>query len=130
MPSITGDRSSCVGIGASRIVRNACRLRAVTLTAATLAACVTAGASLLCDPPAAVAAAGSKASFVPDRIWWVVARKPTLPSRTAKRAAETRAANGEKFNARQLNSNALRFWEVSRCRKDRRHEIVAQVNGK
>jgi rare lipoprotein A len=131
---ITCDRSSRVGIGASRMppndpkvspagVRKALQLFAVALTAAMLAAC--AQSSVVTDKPASLATSrqaspepNTKASFVPKRDAAVVTNKHA-PFGTNKHAAETQdasyglasfyghdsqTASGEKFNAREFTA--------------------------
>jgi len=134
MLSISCDRSSCVGIGTSRIypsarqvssagVGQALRLFAVAVTAATLAAC--AQSSVVTDKRASLATSrqtspesNRQASFVTNRHVAVVTKKPA-PLATNKPAAETQnasyglasfywqgtqTASGEKFNARELTA--------------------------
>ncbi len=134
MSSIICGRSSCVGIGASRMrpdeaevssagVRNAPRLLAVALMAATLAAC--AQPSVVTDKPRSLATnrlASSEpirnASFVPNRHATVVTKRRALFA-NHKHAADTQdasyglasfyshdpqTASGERFDARELTA--------------------------
>lgn len=134
MSSIICGRSSCVGIGASRMrpdeaevssagVRNAPRLLAVALMAATLAAC--AQPSVVTDKPRSLATNRlaspepiRNASFVPNRHATVVTKRRALFA-NHKHAADTQdasyglasfyshdpqTASGERFNARELTA--------------------------
>ena len=134
MSSICCDRTSYVGIEASRIlpdgprvsftgVRKAVQLFAVTMTAATLAAC--AQSSVATNKSASFAAGGQtsmepnrKASFVTNSRVAVVTKKHT-PFATNKHTAETQdasyglasfyahksqTASGEKFDAHELTA--------------------------
>jgi len=134
MYSITCDRSSRVGIGASRIppnepevspagIRKALQLAAVALTAAMLAAC--AQSSVVTDKPASLATSrqaspepNRKASFVPNG-HAAGAKNKHHPFATYKHAVETQdasyglasfydhesqTASGEKFDAHELTA--------------------------
>ena len=103
--------------------RNALRLLAVALTAATLAACTQ--SSVVTDQPASVAPSreaatepNRKSSFVPSK-HAAVAPKQEAPVATSKHAAatqhasyglasfykhESRTASGERFNPRELTA--------------------------
>jgi peptidoglycan lytic transglycosylase len=129
--SISRDRSSCVGVGrilpdgprvSSARVREAPRLLAVALMAATLAACAQ---SSVTDKSASLAGGGQaspepnrKASSVTSRHATAVAKKPSALA-TAKQAAGTedasyglasfysydpQTASGEEFNPRELTA--------------------------
>jgi rare lipoprotein A len=127
--SISGDRSSCAGVGAGRIppnepkvsfagVSGALQLFAVVLTATTLAAC--AQSSVVTDKPASLATSrpaspepNRKASFVTNR------HVAHAPFATNRHAADTQdalhglasfyghdseTASGETFNAADLTA--------------------------